>query len=574
MGTKHLSVTVGGATSAGRKPLNQDAFGAVIPPPPALTSKGIAAVIADGISSSQVSQEASQTAVASFLDDYYCTPEAWSVKSSAYRVINAINGWLHAQSRQAPTRFDRDRGYVCTFSALVFKSTTAHLFHAGDTRIYRLAGNGLEQMTSDHRKVIDSQTNYLSRALGTDLTIDVDYQSFTLEVGDVWLMTSDGVHEFIDAKAVAKRLLVECDLQAAAQAILSEALEAGSDDNLTIQILRIDSLPDPLQKEVLESANRRRSPPPLTPRAVFDGLEVMRELAISPRSHVVLARDVQTEQQVVIKTASMETRQNAHWQDALLMEEWVGNRVRNPHVLKLLNPSGPRQYVYLISEFIDGQTLAQWCRDHPSPRLDKVREIAEQIGRGLRAFHKLEIIHQDLRPSNIMIDGYGTVKIIDFGACYVPGLVELEAESPTRDIPGTISFSAPEYFAGTEVTTSADLYSFGAIVYYMLSGRLPYGNQIAKVSSPRGLHKLKYQPLRLHRPDLPQWVDDAVQKATRVEPWRRQADVHEFIFELHRPSVESERRAKPPLLARDPVVFWQCVSVLLLVTCLVLASRL
>lgn len=573
MNSKGLCVAVGGASSAGRKPINQDAFAAVVPGPTALNAKGVAAAIADGISSSRVSQEASQTAVAAFLDDYYCTPEAWSVKTSAYRVINAINGWLHGQSNQGPSRLDRDRGYVCTFSAVVFKSTTAHIFHAGDTRIYRLAGTGLEQLTSDHRKVVDSQTSYLSRALGTELTIDVDYQSFALEVGDLWLMTSDGVHEFFDPKAVAARLGTERDLEAAARAIVNEALAAGSDDNLTVQILRIDSLPEPSREEVLESAERRRPPPPLAPRMVFEGYEIMREIAISPRSHVVLAKDQQNGQQVVIKTASAETRETAHWQDALLMEEWVGHRVRNPHVLQLIQSQRPRQYVYLVTEYIDGQTLAQWCRDHPTPKLDKVREIAEQVARGLQAFHRLEIIHQDIRPNNIMIDRYGTVKIIDFGACYVPGLAEREAVSPLREIPGTVSFCAPEYFAGTEVSTRSDIYSFGAMVYYLLSGRLPYGNQIAKVTAPRGLHKLKYQSLRLHRPDLPQWVDDALQKATRVEPWRRQGDVLELAFDLKRPNDEFVRRSKPPLLERDPVVFWQCVSALLLIVCLVLASR-
>lgn len=574
MNSNDLSVAIGGASAAGRKSINQDAFAAVVPAHSALTTKGVAAAIADGISSSQVSQEASQIAVAAFLEDYYCTPEAWSVKTSAYRVINAINGWLHAQSRHGPGRFDNDRGHVCTFSAVVFKSNTAHIFHAGDTRIYRVAGNSLEQLTTDHRKVVDSQTSYLSRALGTDITIDVDYQSMALEVGDIWLMTSDGVHEFFDPRAVAACLLTAQDLKVTAQTIVHEALQAGSDDNLTIQILRVDSLPGPSAEEMLESAVNRRAPPPLTPRMLFDGYQIMREIAIGPRSHVLLAKDNQSGQQVIIKTPSAETRESDHWQDTLLMEEWVGQRVRSPHVLQLVNSQRPRQYVYLVSEFIDGQTLAQWCRDHPKPKLDKVREIAEQVARGLRAFHRLEIIHQDIRPNNIMIDHYGTVKIIDFGACYVPGLAEGELTSGIREIPGTTSFAAPEYFAGTQVSTRSDIYSFGAMVYYLLSGQLPYGNQIARVSTPRGLHKLKYRSLRLHRPELPQWIDDALQKATRVEPWRRQEDVLELAFDLQRPNDEFVRRTQPPLLERDPVVFWQCVSALLLVVCVIFAAQL
>src|SRR5690606_25145395 len=101
-------------------------------------SKGIVVAIADGISSSNVSQIASETAIAGFIEDYYCTPEAWSVKLSAQRVLQAINSWLFSQTHNSPYRFDKDKGYICTFSALILKSHTAHLLHSGDTRIYRL----------------------------------------------------------------------------------------------------------------------------------------------------------------------------------------------------------------------------------------------------------------------------------------------------------------------------------------------------------------------------------------------------------------------------------------------------
>jgi serine/threonine protein kinase len=83
--------------------------------------------------------------------------------------------------------------------------------------------------------------------------------------------------------------------------------------------------------------------------------------------------------------------------------------------------------VYVATEFIDGQTLSQWMIDNPRPDLETVRGLVEQIAKGLRAFHRLEMLHQDLRPENIMIDKTGTAKIIDFGATRVAGLVEADA---------------------------------------------------------------------------------------------------------------------------------------------------
>src|SRR3954465_763426 len=161
---RELKISVGQCSDKGRKQTNQDFHGVLIPQEPLLSLKGIAIVLADGISSSTVSRIASESAVKGFLTDYYCTPESWSVKTSAQRVLAAINSWLHSQTRRSQYLYDKDKGYVCTFSAMVIKSTTAHIFHVGDSRIYRVAGKALEQLTEDHRVIVSSEQNYLSRA--------------------------------------------------------------------------------------------------------------------------------------------------------------------------------------------------------------------------------------------------------------------------------------------------------------------------------------------------------------------------------------------------------------------------
>ncbi len=98
---RELKISIGQHSDKGRKEINQDFHGALIPKEPLLSLKGIAIVLADGISSSEVSQIASESAVKGFLTDYYCTSEAWSVKTSAQRVIAATNSWLHAQTRRS-----------------------------------------------------------------------------------------------------------------------------------------------------------------------------------------------------------------------------------------------------------------------------------------------------------------------------------------------------------------------------------------------------------------------------------------------------------------------------------------
>ena len=153
---RELRISVGQHSDKGRKETNQDFHGVLIPKEPLLSMKGIAIVLADGISSSNVSQIASESAVKSFLTDYYCTSESWSVKTSAQRVLAATNSWLNAQTRRSQFLYEKDKGYVCTLSAMVIKSTTAHLFHIGDSRIYRARrpdARAIDRGPSGHRFV-------------------------------------------------------------------------------------------------------------------------------------------------------------------------------------------------------------------------------------------------------------------------------------------------------------------------------------------------------------------------------------------------------------------------------------
>ncbi|MFB1014533.1 MAG: protein kinase, partial [Alteromonadaceae bacterium] len=105
-----------------------------------------------------------------------------------------------------------------------------------------------------------------------------------------------------------------------------------------------------------------------------------------------------------------------------MLEEWIAKRINNPHVAKAVIANRKRNFLYLVTEFIDGISLNQWMIDNPKPKLEQVRDIIEQTAKGLQAFHRQEMIHQDLRPANIMIDSSNTVKIIDFGSTFIAGV--------------------------------------------------------------------------------------------------------------------------------------------------------
>ena len=570
-----LKITSGQYSDKGRKESNQDFHGIYVPQEPQLSSKGIAIALADGISSSDVSQLASQAAVTGFLEDYFCTSETWSVKKSAQRVLYAINSWLHAQTRLSQYRYDKDKGYVCAFSAMVIKSTTAHIFHVGDTRIYRLRDDALEQLTDDHRLWVSREKSYLGRALGINQQIEIDYQTLQIETDDIFLFATDGVYEhvqppFIVSAVNARAKAPNRDLDAAAKQIAEEAFSQDSADNLTVQIVRIDELPGQDADEIHRQLNELPFPPELHARMAFDGYKIMRELHASSRSHAFLAVDGQTNEHVVIKTPSTDLRGDPAYVERLLMEEWIARRINSAHVLKAYSQTRKRSYLYIVTEFIEGQTLSQWMTDHPKPELKTVRGIVEQVAKGLQAFHRAEMVHQDIRPANVMIDGTGTVKIIDFGSTQVAGIMECASSIGHNPILGTEQYSAPEYFLGEGGTSGSDIFSLGVIAYQMLTGRLPYGAQVPKSRTRAAQRGLKYRSSRDDDREIPAWVDEAIKKAVHPDPYKRYAEVSEFVFDLHHPNREFLIKNRPPLLERHPVAFWKAVSFVLAIVVLVL----
>ncbi len=571
--TRQLLITAGQYSDKGRKETNQDFHGLCVPKEPQLSSKGIVIALADGISSSEVSHVASESAVTGFLEDYYSTSDTWSVKTSAERVLAATNSWLHAQTQQSAHRYDKDRGYVCTFTAVVLKSSTAHIFHVGDTRVYRLGDTSLEQLTEDHRVWVSSDKSYLARALGIDNRLNIDYRAVPIEIGDVLLLATDGVYEFVDAPFILATIhATGQDLDQAARTIVEEAFNRGSDDNLTFQIIRVDELPDPESSEMYRQLSSLALPPQLEARMDFDGYTIIREVRIGSRSHIYLAVDTETGEQVILKTPSMGMRDDPAYLERFLMEEWIARRINNAHVLKPTAVNRKRHFIYVATEFIEGQSLAQWMTDHPAPDLATVRGIIEQIAKGLQAFHRLEMLHQDLKPDNIMIDRNGTVKIIDFGATRVAGIMEVETPIEQINLLGAAQYAAPEYFLGESGSYQSDLFSLGVITYQMLSSKLPYGVDVPKTSSKKAQKKLAYRSLTDFNQKIPVWIDEAIRKAVHPDPTGRYQEVSEFLYDLQHPNPVFLNKRVTPLIERNPVTFWKTVSFMLALVIVVLVG--
>ena len=560
--SQRLQIDFGFRSEAGSKPENADACNAFIPEGGQLRSKGVAAAIADGVSTSEGGRAAAFACVRGFLSDYFSTPDSWTVKTSASRVLGALNRWLCGQGLAV---YDSHQGMLTTFSGLVIKSTTAYIFHVGDSRIYLFRDGELEQLTRDHRTWASDNREFLTRAMGADPHLDIDYRSMGAEVGDVFLFTTDGVHGFITDEGIREVLTSDhCNPQSCANALVETALGNGSTDNVSCQLLRVLSLCEGSEGEVFQRVNELPFPPDLSPGMSMDGYRILRALHASKRSEVFLAVDTETDTQVVLKTPSINYRDDAEFLDGFLHEEWVGRRAKSPHLLKVIEPRR-RRFLYNITEYVEGQSLAQWLQDNGRATLDQARGFANQIIEGLRTLHRLEMYHQDLKPDNILIDPEGTIKLIDFGSTRIGALTDVSSSVDHKLPQGTLNYSAPECLQGAGCNKQSDLFSLAVIVYELLTGRLPYGES----DTPNPKRKRVYSPARLHNPDIPIWVDGALQKALQPDRNRRYKVLSEFAWDLSHANPDFEAHSIP-LMECDPLLFWKLLSLGLFVGNLVL----
>jgi hypothetical protein len=492
--------------------------------------------------------------------DYYCTADSWTVQTSVQKVLVALNRWMYEQGRQ----LGRFRSMATTLSVGIFKSTTAHIFHIGDSRIYLLRDGQLQQLTQDHTWA-NANGSQLTRALGIDLNIDIDYRKVPMQPKDYFIFTTDGVHEYLKDEQITATVNGCKDLNLAAQQLVADALKQGSPDNVSCQIVQFETLPTQDAQDLYQQLTQLPFPPELEVGMKLDGYRIIRELHSSKRVQVYQAIDEESGASVVLKTPSINYLDDPVYLELFSHEEWVGKRLQNPYIVKLFTPSRPKHFLYVATEYIDGQTVRDWMQDNGVISLNDTRVAAKQIALALQAMHRLEMVHQDLKPENIMCDKNGVIKLIDFGSTKISGVEEITSPLERLHILGTKNYAAPEYFAEEKGTHRSDIFSLGVIVYEMLTGHLPYGEKYGEGR----VAKLAYTSARQWQASIPDWMDKAIQKAVTHSAEYRYDDIVEFVHDLSHPNPQLLHSKPLPLIERNPVGFWRGLSLLLLIINLV-----
>lgn len=547
-----LQLSYGEATATGPREENQDALRIVTPAPGLAASKGYLLALADGVSQCADGGLAARATLQALALDYYATPETWPITQSLDRLLTAHNRWLKAGSGGQPL--------LTTLSAMVLRGRRFTLAHVGDCRIYRWHAGTLERLSEDHVWDQPGMQHVLKRALGLDQHLLVDYCEGELREGERYLLVSDGVWAALGDQAIRNLLADEDDLQAACRALVGAAHLAGSQDNASAVLVRIDKLPEHDLADTLAQLQQWPLPPTLRAGQAFEGWQVEGLLAESRQSLVYRVRDGQ-QRCWLLKTLPPGRQQEEHAGPALLLEEWFLRRVAGRHFPEL-HPLPQRQHLYYVQREYQGQTLAEHLRLTGPLNLSQWLDLAPRLLRAIGMLHRRNILHRDIKPENLLWGDDGELRLLDFGLAYCPGLSRDENHS----LPGTPSYIAPEAFDGAPPAPTQDLYAAGVTLYQLLTGHYPYG-EIEPFQHPRFAQST---PPSRYRPDLPGWLDGSLLRAVASDPQERFETAEEWLLNLENGESQALSLRPRPLLEREPLKVWRGLALASLLVNLVL----
>lgn len=483
------------------------------------------AVLCDGVGSAQEGAMAAKKVTQHIINNFKNIPKVWSIEKAMKEFITSINSILYAQSIH---EYERPE-YVTTVTVCVIKGNRLYGANAGDSRIYLLRDNKLNQLSYDHNE--DGMANVLSNAVGISENVEIFYFENNIQKDDKILMCSDGLYSLMSNDTLLKNIpngayqivkkasfLVEDNLPDDTTAVILEVLEA-----------------DPI--ELMKNLNLE-IPEKLKKGDIIDGYELTLSLIQNDRTWVCK----KGEQEYVIKFAPYEAIENEEILDLYIKEAWNAKRLKAGFFPKTFIPKQRSARYYLMTK-LDGINLKQYLKKR-NLSIDEAINLAKTLISMEEYLLKFNLVHGDIKPENIIVmqrDGKRIFKIIDFGSI-------TEIFSITNKA-GTPSYLAPERFKGSAINEKTEIFSIGVTLYQALSGKFPYG-EIEPFQNPTfGTAK---RPQKLNS-NIPFWLDTLILRAISTKEDLRYSNYSHMRFELEYPEkIKPFLSENTPLFERNP----------------------
>lgn len=254
--------------------------------------------------------------------------------------------------------------------------------------------------------------------------------------------------------------------------------------------------------------------------------EILEKIGAGGMSDVFLAKDHSLGREVAVKILKQEFAEDRTFVAKFRAEAQAAAGLEHPNIVSIYDVGSEGSLYYIVMEYVEGITLKTYINKKGRLTYNEALSIAIQVGRGIEAAHKKNIIHRDIKPQNIIISREGKVKVMDFGIARA-----VTSNTVSADIMGSVHYASPEQARNGYVTFTTDIYSLGIVMYEMVTGRVPYDGETTVAIAIQHLQGEMVPPSE-YAPDLPIAVERIIQKATMKTQSRRYQTMGDMLIDL------------------------------------------
>ncbi len=527
-----MLLDTGFSSRAGAHDGNRSSCLVVVPHAKKDEGHGALLTLATGLAGRPGADQATREAIQSLNESYYATPGDWGLKHALKESIQAVHQMLLAGT-------GAERGRAAALSALVLRGRHWVIGHVGTGRVWRLRGNELKLLTHDHIAPAMGRRSHLHNACGLNKSLAIDLTVGELAEGDVFALTSGGVHNKIDSATIMGCLLADAPAHQMAQVLTQRALAAGSRETVSACVARVEKLPRESPADREEDMQRL---PVIAPPAVgeqVDDFVIQDLLTRGSHSRWYKALDNESGKSVVLKFPNPKYSHDPVFAEHFLRAEWLDQRLNSSYLVRVLPlRRGRRTALYSVLTYHGSENLSARIRRKGVLSVPEALFMARQILLALEHMHGKDVVHGDIRPKNLQFDKKNKRLFLSSPAHgrvahrQKDGKVLLGSKSRR-------SYLAPELFADHPAGIASDIYAAGVTLYHMLTGKYPYGK--VQLDHPQGDF---ISPTR-YKADIPVWLVAALRTACALDATERFQSAADFTLALTEESEQKSAYQKP-----------------------------